>query len=40
MEEILPEVLRILAEAGFDWDTNWNDPNDYHDKLAIFCGNQ
>jgi len=40
MKEILPDILRILSEAGFDWDTNWKDPSDYQDKLGILYGKQ
>lgn len=40
MIEVLPELLKVLVEAGFDWDINWKHLNDYHDKLAIFYGQQ
>lgn len=40
MNELLPGLLKIMAEAGFDWDVNWKHSNDYNDKLAIFYGQQ
>lgn len=32
MIDVLPNFLKVMAEAGFDWEPGWKD---YRDKLSI-----